>query len=122
MTVDPGKIYTSNFAYAGRHADPSTLVAICRGVPPWFHGETYPALAPNASLLSLYKTGRITEAEFSERYRRETLSKLDPAEVFTALRGKVLVCWCARNAFCHRRLVLKWLADGLGEDRIGGEL
>lgn len=42
------------------------------------------------------------------------LEKLDLRAVYEALGSSaVLLCWCARSVFCHRRLVSFWIEKAL---------
>jgi hypothetical protein len=61
------------------------------------------------------KSGAIDEDEYTQRYRAEVLSKLDPARVYSDLgEDAVLLCWERPGAFCHRRLVAEWFEENLG--------
>ena len=101
-------IYTSYFS--SRKWELSKGISIARYVKFW-EGETYPLLFPSQNLLSDYKNGLINEKEYERRYVYETLSKLNPKEVYEALDGKVLLCYEKTGDFCHRHIVAKWLID-----------
>ena len=56
-------ILVSNFANS-KKSDKSA-VAICRGVPYWFKGTQYVALAPEWSMVEALKGGSISESTFT---------------------------------------------------------
>lgn len=120
-------ISTSNFAVHGKY---ERALAISRTVPGWYKGDRYTKLAPSAELLGTYKRGRIGDEEYAEIYNREVLDALDAETVVgemewiyvdrlprwqqacseeIAKTPIILLCWCAKGAFCHRRLVAGWL-------------
>jgi uncharacterized protein (DUF488 family) len=98
--------------------DLPNAVSIARSDFPWpmkgYRFEKYPALMPSLRLLRDWKEGKVTEKDYIERYCKETLSKLDPEKVFNDLDGKILLCHEAPGAFCHRRLVARWLEHCIG--------
>jgi uncharacterized protein (DUF488 family) len=48
------------------------------------------------------------------RFYAETLSKLDPATVYSELgESAILLCYERSEEFCHRHLVAKWLSMNL---------
>lgn len=98
-------IQTSYFAKAAKM---DNAVAISIGVPKWFKGERYPALAPSWSLVK-----ESNEKTYRERYYREVLSRLNPVYVADDLEGKILLCHEKPGDFCHRRLVAEWLERNL---------
>jgi hypothetical protein len=104
---------TGNFSTAGSHPD---AIAICRGVPGWFKGARYEALAPTRAMLDRAKAGGTTE-EFDKQYDA-ILAKLDPKKVAKELRAMVngepiLLCWEGFNVRCHRRRVAEWFEKAL---------
>ena len=106
---------TSNFKISG--ADPNA-VSIAR-YPPWrgpsaFKGRRYQALAPSKALLSAWKAGEISQAKYIEWFYQETLSPLNPAQVFKELGADaILLCYEPPGEFCHRRIVAEWLEKAL---------
>ena len=107
------KIYTSYFANT---KSVNNTVAICTGVPDWYKGEIYSALAPGWDIVMEYKNavkdGKPLNqiiANYSRRYENEILAYLDPEEVYNDLKGKVLLCYEKPTDFCHRHLVRVWL-------------
>jgi len=70
-----------------------------------------PELAPSKKLLADYKNGLVNDEQYTEIYINETLSKLNPAEIFKKYDGKVFLCFEKTGDFCHRNIVSKWLRD-----------
>jgi len=102
---------TSSFKRCGN--DPRA-VSIAR-YPMFFKGRRYCALAPSVALFRAWKTGAVSNEDYTERFYRETLSGLDPALVLKDLgEDAILLCWCPPGEFCHRRLVARWLEEALG--------
>lgn len=102
-------IYTSYFAV---QKDNKNAVAICRGVPKWFTGTIYSALAPSWDILMEYKNSEQTEADkarYTKRYKKEILDLLSPQKVYDDLNGKTLLCYEKSGDFCHRHIVSEWL-------------
>ena len=120
--IDNNKVYTSYFARACRILPDSRLVSISLGTPANFNGAFYRDLNPSAELLSAYKSGKISDTEYEEWYNQQILSKLNPEKVYNDLKGKVLLCYCGKDKFCHRHLVIKWLTESLGHSIQGGEI
>ena len=93
--------------------DREHTVSIARSDFPWpmkgYRFEKYPDLMPSLHLLREWRAGKITEEAYTQRYYNETLSKLDPRKVYNDLDGKILLCHEPPGAFCHRRLVARWL-------------
>lgn len=95
-------------SYFGRAKNMANAVAISQGVPKWFTGERYMALAPPWSLVH-----EKNEAIYTRRYQEEVLAKLCPLHVEGDLDGKILLCWEKPDEFCHRHIVAKWLERNL---------
>jgi hypothetical protein len=104
------KLFTSNFATSARDLN---AVAISRGVPVWFKGKKYPALAPEAWMIK--KDCPLSEVEWTAEYHKRILSKLNAKKVLKDLgSGSVLLCWEKPGEFCHRRIVAAWLEKETG--------
>ena len=107
-------MHTSNFAKRGE--DPHA-VSISRWTPRWLKNpiRKYIDLAPSASLLNRYKQGLVTQEEYTQEYIQDTLSQLDPFDVYEDLgENAILCCYEKSTDFCHRHIVAKWLSDELG--------
>lgn len=122
VTIDKNKVYASYYARACRIMPDSKLVAISIGIPDNFKGEILRELNPTQDLLYKYKNKLVDEQGYKEIYLNEVLSKLDAEEIYQKVKGKVICCYCGKNSFCHRKLVLDWLATELSADIIGGEI
>ena len=122
VIIKRDKVYTSYYARACKIVPDRRLVAISIGIPDGFNGEILRELNPPENLLYDYKNGKCTEEEYTERYRLNVLDKLNPIDIYNKVKGKVMLCYCGKDKFCHRKLVLEWLAQHLGEDVIGNEL
>lgn len=102
---------TSSFRISG--SDPNA-VSIAR-YPMFWSGRRYLALAPSRTLLKAWKAKELSEDEYTERFRQETLSALDPDQVFQDLgQDAILLCFEPPGEFCHRRIVAQWLEKALG--------
>lgn len=98
---------TSNFATAGKHR---RAVAISRGVPVWFRGRRYEALAPTWAMIRMKD-----EREFTRIYTERVLARLDPHRVVEELGHRaILLCWEPAGQPCHRRVAAEWLQRATG--------
>lgn len=122
IVLDKNKIYSSYYARACKILPNRRLVAISLGIPEGFDGEIMRELNPSPNLLSKYKSGTITEDEYTKIYYTETLSKLTAKQISEKLAGKCILCYCGKDKFCHRKLVIDWLINELGTDIYGGEI
>lgn len=118
------QIATGYYALAQRYADEGyALVGISR-MTPWFITR-YPffyqlkEFAPSEDILKL----RDDPIEYTKRYEKEVLAKLDPMKVFEKLSNLarkantdkvILLCYEAPDKFCHRHLVAEWLMKKFG--------
>ncbi len=111
-------IFTSYFTKL-KELDQNGLIpiAICGGIPDYYHGLWYRKLAPSWSIYSQYKeTGQCDV--YIKRYISEILSKLNPNQVYQDLYNLagesynfVLLCYERPDEFCHRHLVAEWFAE-----------
>lgn len=122
VTLDRNKVYSSYYARACKIFPSWRMVAISISIPDGFDGIILRELNPTQQLLYDYKNGLCDEHEYEERYYNNILSRLDAKSIYEKVKGKVLLCYCGKDKFCHRKLVLKWLADNLGENVVGGEI
>ena len=104
---------TSYFMHRSAAAD-RNAVSIARWPPRWWGSRRrYIALAPSADLLKRSKAGLPWPAYVAE-YKRDVLSRLDPAKVAADLGpDAILLCWERPGEDCHRRLVAEWLEKSL---------
>ena len=115
------KIYTGNFGKL-RKLDDSIVPIDITLLPPHFAQlHRYTALAPKATTLFNYKSGKSGELEYIADYQK-ILDKLKPKKVIEELKklsgGKdiVLTCYCGTDKFCHRFIVSEFLSDSLNID------
>ena len=102
---------TSNFS---KSSDLPNVISIASKDPNWYYGDRYPDLAPPMDLIGRYKRGEINDEEYTKEYASRVLNKLNAQDVYDELEDKVLLCWCAKGKFCHRRLVAKWIESEIG--------
>lgn len=87
-------------------------------------GARFSPLEPPRKTFFSRKAEQIDDAEYERQYKEQILDKLDPQEIYNALRGFVLLCWELpifenRNiinkgtGFCHRHIVSRWLFERL---------
>lgn len=122
VKLDKDKVYTSYYARACKIIPDWRLVAISRGIPDSFGGTIMRELNPSQELLYNYKNGNIGDEEYREIYFNETLKSLNPEDIYNKLKGKVILCYCGKDSFCHRHLVIEWLEQNLGSEVIGNEI
>ncbi|MDR0374726.1 MAG: hypothetical protein LBH85_03275 [Treponema sp.] len=111
-------IYLSNFAMAGKDSRAVSIAAI---TPRGFKGAVRKDLAPPFSLVKAYKDEKITEAEYILEYGKRIYA-LDLERIAEELDEKILLCYCDKNAMCHRTLLGLFLHTELGVEveEIGG--
>lgn len=122
VILSKDKVYISYYARACRIVPDYRLISISIGIPNNFNGEIMRELNPPEWLLYSYKNGNITEDEYSKIFYEQVLSKLNPLDIYNRCKGKVLLCYCGKESFCHRKLVLEWLKNNISEDIIGYEI
>lgn len=122
VTIKKDKVYSSYYARACKIIPDWRLIAISRGIPDNFGGSVMRELNPSQSLLYNYKNWVISEDEYKEIYFNETLKQLDPCVIYNKIKGKVIVCYCGKDSFCHRNLVIEWIRQNIGDEVIGGEI
>jgi len=94
-------IYLSNFRTAGKD---ERAVSIAAMTPKGFKGKVRKDLAPKLSTLTAYKKGEITMMEYAFEYTKIIYSH-DLDTLVEELNGRVLLCHCLKNEFCHRLLL-----------------
>lgn len=122
LLIKRDKVYSSYYARACRIVPNKRLVAISIGIPDNFLGEIMRELNPPEKLLFDFKNGVCSENEYIDRYTTSILDNLNPMDIYNRLKGKVILCYCGKDKFCHRHIVINWLKSHLGEEYIGGEL
>ena len=107
-------IYTGYFAKTKKYInDGYTTVSISGRAPEFYKGIQYKKLAPTWSIFKPWKDGEINNFEYTERFRKEVLGKLNVSEVREELESfgenVVLLCYEKAGDFCHRHIVADWL-------------
>ena len=122
VVINKNKVYSSYYARACKIIPDWKLVAISIGIPDNFGGDIMRELNPPQQLLYDYKNGLCTEEEYTIRYYNTILNYLNPVDIYNKLKGKVILCYCGKDSFCHRHIVLDWLRQNLGEETVGNEI
>lgn len=122
IILDKNKVYSSYYARACKIVPDWRLIAISIGIPDSFNGNIMRELNPPQQLLYDYKNGLCSDEEYIDRYTRNVLNNLNPVDIYNKLKGKVILCYCGKDSFCHRHLVLNWLEQNLGSEVIGNEI
>lgn len=105
-------MYTSYFGKMKKLPEGFVLVSISRTCPKGIKMKMYGKLAPSAELLRDYKSGQMSWEDYTERYKSETLSKLNPQTVARELGDNViLMCYEKSEDNCHRHIVAEWLRN-----------
>ena len=105
-------ILTSYFANWRKFPEEMPTISISRYTPKWFKAtKEAKELAPSAQLLKDYKEGIVSDEDYIEIYKKETLSKLDPNEIFQKYDGGIFLCYEKSEDFCHRQIVSEWLRE-----------
>lgn len=122
VTIDNSKIYTSYFSKGCKIFPDRRLVSISITSAKNFNGSYARELNPSKELLWAYKNGEINTDQYIEWYTNTVLNKLNPFEIYEKYKGKVLCCWEKSGEFCHRHIVMKWIALHVGINAVGGEI
>ena len=122
VTLDKNKVYSSYYAKACKIFPDWKLIAISRGIPDGFSGEIMRELNPPQQLLYEYKNKQCNDEEYIKRYYAEVLSNLNPYDIYNRVKGKVILCYCGKDSFCHRKLVVDWIRLNIREQAVGGEV
>jgi len=75
------------------------------------------AFAPDYSLVMDYKSGKVSEEEYSEIYLAKMVRSKEEFKLYWDTLAKyprmALACYCAPNTFCHRHLFLNLVIEHL---------
>lgn len=93
-------IWTGRYANEGRNPN---SVATSQGVPRWFKGPVIKELAPTWAMLK-----GMSSEEYMDEYVK-ILARVDPFEMVQRLNGKIMLCWCGKGSWCHRRVIAQWM-------------
>ena len=88
-----------------------TPIAISGKAPDWFNGIQWKFFAPSWDIFSKWKTGIITDEQYTNRFLVERLGKLDINQIkqqINMINNPILLCY-EKHGFCHRHIVADWL-------------
>ena len=113
-------IYTSYFGKLKSLPKNIVPVAICGGLPEWYHGAWYKKLAPTWKIWK-HQNETHDEVRYRETYFPTVLAKLNQDTVVEELNEFIrnyplgteiaLICYEKPEDFCHRHLVAEWLQE-----------
>ena len=114
------KVYTSYFANSKKLAAAGVkVIGVALYPPKWFYGYTVRYVAPTPSIL--FAKGQ-THEQYTERYKREVLARVNPQQLMAELQrigqgqDVALCCFEKPGDFCHRHILAEWLSEKTGED------
>ena len=103
---------TGNFSYDGNHKN---AVSVALYPPAWFKGQIFKELAPTGDMIRGKHDKSMSNGEYEKKYF-DLLKKrnITPKKIVEELgENAVLLCWCKKGAFCHRRLLARWFEEEL---------
>ena len=113
-------IYTSYFGKLKSLPKNIVPVAICGGLPEWYHGAWYKKLAPTWEIWKHWDETH-DEISYRETYFPIVLAKLNQDTVVQELNEFIrnyplgteiaLICYEKPEDVCHRHLVAEWLQE-----------
>ena len=113
------KVYTSYFANSKKLAQAGIkVIGVALYPPKWFYGMSIKQVAPTASILFAKNQ---THEQYTERYKREVLARLNPQQILENIRiaaqghDVTLCCFEKPGDFCHRHILAEWLSQNTGE-------
>lgn len=106
------EIYTSYFKLSAKLLNTLSLVP---KTPPWYvMGKANELVCSKELYNNFFKRREYTEAEFTQIYINQYLSKLDPYQVLDKYNGKILLGWYKEPLFDARFVFSKWIKDTTG--------
>lgn len=112
------KISTTSIAYSNKclELNPNFLI---KDITIKSCDEDIWFLAPTWELVEKYKSGQISEEQFTHVYLDLIIFRWDvllPSKINNLMKQNViLVCYCPPGQFCHRRLAAEFLVSKGGE-------
>lgn len=113
------KVYTSYFANSKKLTQAGIkVIGVALYPPRWFNGISMRNVAPTPSILH---TKGQTREQYTERYRNEVLSRVNPHQFMENLRSMsqghdvALCCYEKPGDFCHRHILANWLSGATNE-------
>jgi len=105
-------IYTSYYAnYRKWSKEWLKPYQISNTKPKWFDLNTdkISQLIPPWNLVDGYKSGKITEQQFTNEYLKQLETVTLDFKKFSDEEDSVLLCWEKADQFCHRHILRKYL-------------
>lgn len=100
-------IYTAHYRYSGE--DRTDITA--KGKDP-----IWSDFAPEWDMVMGHKEGRITDQQYIDRYMKILHKvKRESWEELFSRETRTFVCFCAKEAFCHRNILLNYLLAQYGD-------
>ncbi len=94
------EVYTAQYAYDGKDRLDITV-----------GGRT--VFAPTWKMVLAYRAKKISQEEYTEQYIQKMRGSYNlyrkEWNKLLSMKQTVLVCYCARNKFCHRKLLARIL-------------
>ena len=112
-------IYTGYYAklkeYESKGLTPVSIAGKC---PEFYKGIQYKKFAPSWDIFSKWKSGEIDNFQYTTRFQKEVLDRLDKLEVKEFLdsfkNDRILLCYEKSGEFCHRHIVADWIENSFG--------
>ncbi|QST02112.1 hypothetical protein IMZ31_21925 (plasmid) [Pontibacillus sp. ALD_SL1] len=108
------KVYTSQFSYRGPNRLDTTVKS----------GDK--TFAPSWEMVMGIKNGTLSEEGYTDQYvermRNSYRQNKSRWEEVLNMGEVVLVCYCNKDKFCHRKLLARLLAKGFDEAEYVGEV
>lgn len=104
-------IFTGYYANYNKYVyNGLTPISISGKHPDWYKGLWWKFLAPSWDIFSKWKNGLISNGEYTQRFLKEILGKLDINDVkyqLDRIENPILLCY-EKEGFCHRHIVADW--------------
>ena len=113
-------IYTGYYAKLKHYESNGIIpISIAGRAPEFYKGIQYKKFAPSWDIFSKWKNGEIDNFQYTDRFKKEILGKLNKEEVKQFLNSFktdiILLCYEKSGDFCHRHIVADWIETELGK-------
>lgn len=113
-------IYTGYYAKLKKYEEVGLIpISIAGKAPEFYKGVQYRKFAPSWDIFSKWKNGEIDNFQYTERFNKEILGRLNKEEVKQFLNSFktdiILLCYEKSGDFCHRHIVADWIETELGK-------
>jgi uncharacterized protein YeaO (DUF488 family) len=106
-------IFTSYYANPALRKFKGIRIQISTSKPFWHKVDTsIEALYPGWELVKGHKEGTLNDEEYTKKYIKH-LDSLNWDGILKYLQSNdcILLCWCRKDAFCHRHILRHYLRD-----------